>query len=237
MPRSSTSLAFVFLLSLSRLLLAQTPAQPSSQTAAPAFPQPAHGEKIKIPGIPNAGKINDILYRGAQPREVGFSELKLLGITTIVDLRGEDREKIVWERKHVESMGMRFINIPVSGWDAPSDEQVVEFLSLFRDNPGQKIFMHCRFGDDRTGVFTAVYRMAIEKWPAEQATKEMYFFGFNGFWHPSMKTFVQNFPARLNSSPALAPLRPPPSTGTPLRPSHSHTEQFFLWIFITLCYT
>ncbi len=150
------------------------------------------------------------MYRGAQPREVGLSELKLLGITTIVDLRGEDPEKIAWERKHAESLGMRFINIPVSGWAPPTDEQVVQFLSLFRDNPGQKIFLHCRFGDDRTGVFTAVYRMAIDKWPADQAMKEMYFFGFNGFWHPSMKSFVRDFPSRLHSAPALAPLRTPP---------------------------
>ncbi len=209
MQRSLTALALLFFLSLP--LLAQSPPQASSPAAAPAFPKPAHGEKIVIPGIPNAGKINDILYRGAQPREVGLSELKILGITTIVDLRGEDRQKIVWERQHAESLGMRFINIPVSGWAPPSDEQVVQFLSLFRDNPGQKIFLHCRFGDDRTGVFTAIYRMAIEKWPADQATKEMYFFGFNGFWHPSMKTFVHDFPTRLNSALSLAPLRTPPS--------------------------
>ncbi len=133
--------------------------------------------------------------------------MKLLGITTIVDLRGEDREKILWERKHAESMGMRFVNIPVSGWDPPTDEQVAQFLSLFRDNPGQKIFMHCHFGDDRTGVFTAVYRMAVDKWPADRAIKEMYFFGFNGFWHPAMKSFIRDFTARLNSSPALSPLR------------------------------
>jgi tyrosine-protein phosphatase SIW14 len=207
MKRSLSALAFLFLLSFA--LFAQTPLQTSAPSAAPAFPQPAHGEKIKISGIPNAGKITDILYRGAQPREVGLSELKLLGITTIVDLRGEDHEKIAWERKHAESLGMRFVNIPVSGWAPPTDEQVVQFLSLFRDNPGQKIFLHCRFGDDRTGVFTAVYRMAIEKWPAEQATREMYYFGFNGFWHPSMKSFVRDFPARLNSSSALAPLRNP----------------------------
>jgi len=209
MKRSFTIFALLF--SLSFPVFAQTPSPSPAPAAAPAFPQPAHGEKINIPGIPNAGKITDILYRGAQPREVGFSELKLLGITTIVDLRGEDREKIVWERKHAESLGMRFINIPVSGWAPPTDEQVVQFLSLFRDNPGQKIFLHCRFGDDRTGVFTAVYRMAVEKWPADQATKEMYFFGFNGIWHPSMKSFVHDFPARLNSAPTLAHLRTPPS--------------------------
>jgi tyrosine-protein phosphatase SIW14 len=175
--------------------------------SAPPIVQPAYGEKLHIAGIHNAGKITDELYRGAQPKETGLSELKLLGITTIVDLRGEDHDKIAWERKRAESLGMRFVHIPVSGWSPPSDEQVAEFLTLFRGEPGQKVFVHCRFGDDRTGVFVATYRIALEKWSAEEAMKEMYFFGFNGFWHPSMKSYIRSFPARLNSSPVLAPLR------------------------------
>ena len=123
-----------------------------------------------------------------------------------MDLRGENAETIAWERKQAESLGMRFLHIPVSGWSPPTNEQVVQFLSLLRDSSGQKIFVHCRFGDDRTGVFIAVYRMTFEKWPAEQAMKEMYFFGFNGFWHPAMKTFIRDFPSRLKSAPALASL-------------------------------
>ena len=166
----------------------------------------AYGQKIQIAGVHNAGKITDVLYRGGQPKDQGISELKKLGITVIVDLRGENREKVEWERKQTESLGMRFVHIPVSGWSPPSNEQVVQFLSLFRDNPGQKIFLHCRFGDDRTGVFVATYRMAIDKWPAEQALKEMYFFGFNGFWHPAMKSFIRDFPSRLSSAPAFAHL-------------------------------
>jgi protein tyrosine phosphatase (PTP) superfamily phosphohydrolase (DUF442 family) len=208
MKRTFTTLTLLLVLPLH--LFAQT-SPTSVPAAAPAFPPLAHGEKLRIPGIPNAGKITETLYRGAQPREVGLSELKVLGITTIVDLRSEDRDKIAWERKHAESLGLRFVHIPVDGWSPPTDEQVVQFLSLFRDNPGQKIFMHCHFGDDRTGVFTALYRIGIEKWPAEQAMKEMYFFGFNGFWHPAMKSFIRDFPARLSSSPALAPLRSQPS--------------------------
>lgn len=195
----------------SLVLFLVLPVHTSAQNVASAPPpmaQPAYGQKLHMAGIPNAGKITDALYRGAQPKEVGLSELKLLGITTIVDLRGEDRDKIAWERKHAESLGMRFVHIPVSGWSPPSDEQIVQFLSLFRGQPGQRVFVHCRFGDDRTGVFTAAYRMAIEKWPPEQAMQEMYFFGFNGFWHPSMKSYIRNFPTRLNSSPALTPLRP-----------------------------
>jgi len=205
MKRILPSLAF--LLALPLTLFPQTPAQSVSQRSAPSFVQPAFGQKLHINGIPNAGKISEVLYRGAQPREVGLSELKILGITTIVDLRGEDREKLDWERKRAEALGIRFVQIPVSGWSPPTDEQLVQFLALLRDNPGHKIFVHCRFGDDRTGVFIGVYRMAFAKWSAEQAMKEMYFFGFNGFWHPAMKSFIRDFPARLNSSPALAPLR------------------------------
>jgi tyrosine-protein phosphatase SIW14 len=181
-----------------------------SEASAPASPTErwAFGKKLQLPGIPNAGKINDSLYRGAQPQESGLSELKKLGITTIVDLRGEDAGKIVWERRQAESLGIRFVHIPVSGWTPPADDQVAQFLSVFRNDPQQKIFVHCRFGDDRTGVFVATYRMAIEKWPAEQALKEMYFFGFNGFWHPSMKFFIHDFPAHLNSAPVLSSFRP-----------------------------
>jgi tyrosine-protein phosphatase SIW14 len=198
------------LLILFSFLVAQLSAQ--TQTSAPAQPpapgatKPAYGEKLHIVGIHNAGKISAVLYRGAQPQEQGLSELKKLGITTIVDLRGEDREKIKWERKHAESLGLRFVNIPVSGWSPPTNEQVVQFLSLLRGDSPQIIFVHCRFGDDRTGVFVATYRMAFEKWTANQAMNEMYFFGFNGFWHPVMKSFIRNFPTRLNSQPALASL-------------------------------
>jgi tyrosine-protein phosphatase SIW14 len=182
-------------------------AQDHPQSFPPSAMRSAYGDKLRIPGIPNTGRINDHLYRGAQPRSQGLAELKKLGITTIVDLRGEDPAKIAWERQQAESLGMRFVQIPVSGWSPPTDEQVIQFLSLFHNDPKEKIFVHCRFGDDRTGVFVATYRMALEKWPAEQALNEMYFFGFNGFWHPSMKTFINEFRAHLDSTPAFDSIR------------------------------
>jgi protein tyrosine phosphatase (PTP) superfamily phosphohydrolase (DUF442 family) len=199
------------LLFLVLLLTVPLSAQSSAQASLPPVMESGYGQKLQITGIPNAGKITETLYRGAQPGEQGLSELKKLGITTIIDLRGEDREKIQWERRHAESLGMRFVYIPVSGWSAPTDQQVSEFLSAFRSDSQQKIFVHCRFGSDRTGVFVATYRMAIEKWTADQAIKEMYFFGFNGFWHPAMKSFIRDFPERLNSDPTLAFLVKTPS--------------------------
>jgi tyrosine-protein phosphatase SIW14 len=202
--------AFLFLTASLAAPLVSCP-QTKTQTPPPASMRSAYGEKLHISGIPNSGKINDFLYRGAQPKEQGLPELKKLGITTIVDLRSEDPQKAEWERKQAEALGMRFVHIPVGGWDSPTNDQVAQFLSLFGNDPSQKIFVHCLLGEDRTGVFVAAYRMAIEKLPPDQALKEMYSFGFNGLWHPAMKAFVRDFPARLNSAPALAPFHDPAS--------------------------
>lgn len=191
------------LLSLSFLLAPPLLAQTDSAVCATPFRTPSYGQKLRIPGIPNAGRITQSLYRGAQPRKEGFTELRKLGITTIIDLRSEDLNTIQWERRLAESLGMRFVHIPVGRWSAPTDKQVAEFLSVIRDHPQQEIFVHCHLGEDRTGVFIAIYRVAFDKWTAEQATKEMYYFGFNGFWHPAMKSFVRDLPPRLDSNPAF----------------------------------
>ncbi|HKN74597.1 MAG TPA: dual specificity protein phosphatase family protein [Candidatus Acidoferrum sp.] len=203
MKRAVIILSLIFVSSLPARLSAQKQVQPST----PSEMHSAYGEKLRIAGVPNSGKINDHLYRGAQPRDAGLLELKKLGVTTIVNLRGEDPEKSGWEEKRAESLGIRFVHIPVDGWSPPTNEQVAQFLSLFRENTQEKVFVHCRYGDDRTGVFVASYRMAFEKLPAEQALKEMYYFGFNGAWHPSMTAFVRDFPARLNTAPALVPFK------------------------------
>lgn len=164
-----------------------------------------YGEKLRLTAIPNAGKISDQLYRGAQPRKGGLEQLKKFGITTIVDLRSESAALREREKKEAESLGLHFISIPVGGFSAPTSDQVAQFLSLFGENSA-KIFVHCHFGEDRTGVFVATYRMALQKWPADEAIKEMYLFGYNGVWHPSMTTYVRNFPNLLSSTPALTTL-------------------------------
>src|SRR6202140_1103531 len=187
-------------------VIPQIHAQDTSQPLTPSVMSSAYGEKLKIRGVPNPGKINDGLYRGAQPNEQGLGALKKLGITTIVDLRAEDRAKSEWERQQAEKLGMKFVHIPIAGFAAPTNEEVVQFLSLVRD-PQQKVFVHCLLGEDRTGVFIATYRMSVQRWPVTQAIHEMNSFGFNGFWHPAMKAFVRDFPARLSSAPAFASLQ------------------------------
>jgi protein tyrosine/serine phosphatase len=192
------NLALCALLASPALLAAQAPAAPSS-----SFAPSSYAEKLKFAGLPKFGRINDSLYRGAQPYEEGLQQLKKLGITTIIDLRSEDAHKVEWERKQAEALGIRFIHLPVSGWSTPSAEQVAQFFSLLRANANEKVFVHCRLGEDRTGVFIASYRIAFDHWSSDQALNEMLDFGFNRLWHPSMASYIRSLPQRLQSDSIL----------------------------------
>jgi tyrosine-protein phosphatase SIW14 len=182
--------------------LAQSSAALSNASSIPG----TLAQKIALAGVPNAGKINDFLSRGAQPLGQGLAKLKQLDVTTIVNLRGWSHE-IESERKQAESLGLRYVNIPVSGWSTPTNEQVAQFLALLRSSPGRKIFVHCKYGEDSTDVMMAAYRIAENQWTVEQAIQETYSFGFHDHWHPSMVSFVRKFPANFASDPAYSGLR------------------------------
>ncbi|HXR33277.1 MAG TPA: tyrosine-protein phosphatase [Verrucomicrobiae bacterium] len=164
---------------------------------------PPFAEKISLNDIYNAAKVSDQLFRGAQPALSSLAQLKTLGVTTIVDLRLEAPQTRENERHQAESLGLRFVHIPVGGFSNPTSAQLAQFFSLLRETPPQKIFVHCEFGEDRTGVFIASYRIAFQHWTAGQALAEMYAFGFHSHWHPNMATFVGELPARLQSDPTL----------------------------------
>lgn len=168
---------------------------------------PSFAEKITIPGIRDAAKVNDFLFRGSQPSELGLEELKKLGITSIVDLRGELRGRADAEKEQAEALGMRVVIIHASGWSPPSDEEVSQFFQLVDKEPREKLYVHCWLGDDRTGVFIAAYRIAFQHWNPLDAIREMYHFHFKGFWHPSMKAYIRDFPAHFATSPAFASFR------------------------------
>jgi len=189
---------------------AQTVADMSAQPAMARASFGAPAEKLKLAGVPNAGKVSEMLLRGAQPSAQGLAELKKLGVTTIVDLRGNSGP-VAWERAQAESLGMRFVNIPVLGWSAPNDTKVAQFLKVVQQDPTQKIFVHCYYGEDRTGVMVATYRIAQQNWTPEQAAAEMNSFGFHYHLYPGMKSYVREFPAKLAADPAFASLRLPPA--------------------------
>jgi tyrosine-protein phosphatase SIW14 len=197
----SSFLFFIFLTFSSPICAQQLKSAPVSRE------NPEFAEKIHIDGVKDAGKLNDHLYRGTQPNKKGLQNLRQLGVTTIVDLRGELRHESDNEKREAKSLGMRFVLIPGNGWTPPTDKQIAEFFALLSEHPKRTVFIHCWLGGDRTGVFLAAYRIAFQHWSSEQALQEMHAFHFKSFWHPAMKRFVREFPEQLARSPILAPYR------------------------------
>jgi protein tyrosine phosphatase (PTP) superfamily phosphohydrolase (DUF442 family) len=141
------------------------------------------------------------------PRKEGLAELKKLGVNVVVDMRGKNKD----EEAAVTKLGMQYIPIP-SHCLFPKDGTFAKFLRVIRENQGKKVFVHCRLGDDRTGMAVAAYRMAEEGWSADEAMKEMKAFGFTAQHHaicPGMADYEENFPQRLKTSTAFKELRPP----------------------------
>jgi tyrosine-protein phosphatase SIW14 len=195
------------------------------QTLPVSEKYPDFAEKIHIDGVKDAGKINDHLYRGSQPNGKGVRNLHKLGITMIVDLRGEFRRESANEKKEADSLGMKFVLIPGNGWSPPTDEQLAQFFAIVAAHPQETIFVHCWLGGDRTGVFLAAYRIAFEQWSADKAIAEMHKFHFKSFWHPALKSYVREFPDRLATSPTLAPYRHAHEPSTALLSLHELTPQ------------
>ena len=168
--------------------------------AAPA-PPTAHAPatRTRVIGVSNFAKVTPTLYRGGQPHGTGFQALKKMGVDIVVDLRLSGTGK---EKAQVTKLGMDYVSLP---WHCllPKDETFVRFLKLVSDNPKKKIFVHCRYGDDRTGMAIAAYRMAVEGWTAAEARNEMNKFGFHKVVCASLVGYQKSFPQRLKKNPAF----------------------------------
>ena len=155
--------------------------------AAPEVRPSSWAEPIEgRPGLPNLHKVNERLYRGAQPEDGGFDELKRMGIKTVVNLR-----TLHSDRSECEKSGLDYVPISVQAWEAETSE-VLEFLELLNDPQRHPVFVHCQHGADRTGMMVALYRMVIENWSREDAIREMTEggFGFHSIWQ-NIVNYVQ----------------------------------------------
>jgi protein tyrosine/serine phosphatase len=204
---------FVFLgsaiiLSSARVVAAPAPGGCLEVAAQSSAAQPS------LRGISNFGQVTPVLFRGGQPTSDGFRELKQMGVTIVVSFRHEKGENSL-ERRAVEALGMRFVSLPWHAWDTPTDDEVNRFFVLLASNRDSKIFVHCQQGRDRAGTMVALYRVAVDHWCADSAVAEMKAYHYHDFWFPQLEKYVEKFPQRLASDPALAAAAALPSPRVP----------------------
>lgn len=140
-----------------------------------------------LPGLSNVGRVNQSVFRGALPGNEGYATLKRMGIRTVINLCLTESEK-----ENVERRGMRSIEIPMEMTTKGLKEKVDRVVALMADPANQPVFIHCRHGQDRTGIVVAAFRMKMENWSLADAEAEMKSFGFNDIW-VHFKRFIRKY--------------------------------------------
>src|SRR5262245_35702437 len=88
--------------------------------------------------IDNFGQVNANYYRGGQPDEDDWADLKTLGVKTIIDLQRDGNPA---EQRLVEAAGMKFYRIGMTTRTDPTKEQLAQFIKLVNDPKNQPVYV------------------------------------------------------------------------------------------------
>jgi len=141
-------------------------------------------------GVPNFGRVNATLFRGAQPDAAGLAHLRDLGVRTIINFR---QPSDTWpdEASSAHALALGYVSMPLPALRAPTDAQVARILALIAASP-PPVFIHCEHGADRTGTLVACYRMQHDGWTFDRAFAEAKLYGFSPF-QIGMRHYLRSF--------------------------------------------
>lgn len=143
---------------------------------------------LQVNGVPNFHHVTENIYRGGQPTKEGFEGLEKLGIKTVVNLREHHSDEQL-----MRGRSFAYWYIPMNA-ESPNPERMEEALKILTDTRQYPIFVHCKYGADRTGAVMAIYRIKVQKWSREDAVREMVEggYGFHRMFR-RLKKFVEEY--------------------------------------------
>jgi protein tyrosine/serine phosphatase len=130
-------------------------------------------QPVDLEGVPNLHRVDEHLYRSAQPTAQGMKNLKQMGFETVVNLRSFHSD-----RDEIGNTGLAYEHIYMKAWH-PERKEIVRFLQIVTNPKRTPVLVHCLHGADRTGTMCAVYRIVLQGWTKEEALREMTEGGFN----------------------------------------------------------
>ena len=166
---------------------------PSSMPAAPTGCASDLGSPI-----PNFCVVTpNVLWRGAKPAQDGATWLIQHGVRTIVNLELLHDDSRVFGEVKPGSVGRREAGyFRISDWEpnavlAPAllDEHVAHFLAVVDKQP-KPVYVHCRSGQNRTGVMVAAYRVIVEGLSRDAAIAEMR--RYQGIWFKADSAYIRS---------------------------------------------
>lgn len=152
--------------------------------------------------ISNFGRVNENLYRGAQPEGDDYLDLAAMGIKTVIDLRNDAKS---YARPLAEQAGLKYINLALNDKKYPPADAAARFLEIANDTANWPVYIHCAGGRHRTGAMAAVYRMTVDGWDIDRAYREMKDYDFYTRWgHGDYKDYVYDYYRDLQARPSKA---------------------------------
>jgi tyrosine-protein phosphatase SIW14 len=149
-------------------------------------------EALSAAPIANFHKVRAGLYRGGHPDAAGLDYLKKLGVKRIVNLEvGDFVEAFPWditdELDEAHARGLTELRYPMSAFEpavsGEFDRHMTQILALLKTaTPSNAIYVHCKHGQDRTGLVLGLERVIDEKWAPKAAHDEMLKLGFHSFF-------------------------------------------------------
>ena len=123
----------------------------TATTTPPEKPVTDTAEPQQTLGLKNGVVHNGVLL-GGQPTDEQIRAAKDSGFATIITLRTSDEPGFDDERELVESLGMKWVSIPVHGKDGLTVENAEAFAMA---TEGESVLAHCASGN-RIGALIAI---------------------------------------------------------------------------------
>jgi protein tyrosine phosphatase (PTP) superfamily phosphohydrolase (DUF442 family) len=135
------------------------------------------------------------LWRGGKPDAAGAQALVNLGVKTVVNLELLHDDVTAFESARPNSAQSSTVSyFRVRDWEpnvviatSVLDEHVAEFIAITK-NQAKPIYVHCRSGQNRTGVMVAAYRVLVENAAIETAVAEMG--KYQGVWFKQDAAYI-----------------------------------------------
>ncbi len=97
-----------------------------------------------------------------------YEHIKAYGFKHVINLIPGNQLK---ERKHVQSLGMSYQQIPVD-WNHPSATDFAEFSQLMQSYGNDKVYVHCEM-NMRASAFVYLYRIMHQGVSETEAKKDL----------------------------------------------------------------
>lgn len=125
-------------------------------------------EESALASLPKHVALTPQRHVSGQPSAEAITQLRSVGITTVIDLRPDSETPDLDEKAAVEKAGLKYRVLAISGATDLTRENVIQFDRLLRETSSENVLIHCASGN-RVGAMLALQARWIQGKSAEEA--------------------------------------------------------------------